>query len=67
MAYVEVCADEKATTASAVLRRAVAWFADSGVHVERALPDNGSCDRSDRWKATCADLRVTPKRTLADG
>ena len=31
VAYVEICADEKADTAVGVLRRAVAWFADRGV------------------------------------
>lgn len=63
VAYVEVCTDEKGATAAAVLRRAVAWFADRGVRVERVLSDNGSCYRSDLWKATCADLGITPKRT----
>lgn len=33
--------DEKATTAPAVLHRAVAWFAEHGVWVERVLSDNG--------------------------
>jgi transposase InsO family protein len=63
VAYVEVCTDEKAATAAAALRRAVAWFADRGVRVERVLSDNGSCYRSDLWKATCAELGITPKRT----
>ena len=41
VAYVEICADEKAATAIGVLHRAVAWFADRGVTVERVLSDNG--------------------------
>ena len=41
VAYVEVCGDEKAETAVGVLHRAVAWFADRGVTVERVLFDNG--------------------------
>lgn len=37
VAYVEICTDEKAVTAIGVLERAVAWFADRGVTVERVL------------------------------
>ncbi|MEJ1923710.1 DDE-type integrase/transposase/recombinase, partial [Microbacterium sp. KHB019] len=42
VAYAEICTDEKADTAIGVLTRAVAWFADRGVTVERVLSDNGS-------------------------
>lgn len=35
VAYAEIHADEKAQTAIGVLRRAVSWFADRGVSVER--------------------------------
>ena len=63
VAYVEICADERATTAVGVLQRAVAWFADQGVTVERVLSDNGSCYRSHAWRQTCAELGITPKRT----
>ena len=63
VAYVEICADERATTAVAVLRRAVAWFAEHGVTVERVLSDNGSCYRSFDWRDTCAELGITAKRT----
>lgn len=61
--YSEIHNDEKATTATAVLRRAAAWFAARGVRIERVLSDNGSCYRSDIWKQTCAELGITPKRT----
>ena len=63
VAYLEICADEKAATAIGVLRRAVAWFADRGVVVERVLTDNGSAYRSYVWRETCAELGITPKRT----
>jgi transposase InsO family protein len=63
VAYVEVCADEKADTAVAVLQRAVGWFAERGVTVERVLSDNGSCYRSFAWRVACADLGIKPKRT----
>ncbi|NBH11494.1 DDE-type integrase/transposase/recombinase [Amycolatopsis sp. SID8362] len=51
------------TAATAVLRRAAAWFADLGVTVERVLSDNGSAHRSRAWHDTCAELGITPKRT----
>jgi len=63
VAYVEICADEKAETAIGVLERAVAWFAERGVLVERVLSDNGSCYRSHAWKDTCRALGITHKRT----
>jgi transposase InsO family protein len=63
VAYAEICADEKAATAIAVLQRAVAWFAERGVTVERVLSDNGSAYRSYAWHDACAQLNVTPKRT----
>ena len=63
VAYAEICADEKAATAIGVLRRAVAWFADHGVTVERVLSDNGSAYRSHAWRDACAELGITPKRT----
>jgi transposase InsO family protein len=61
--YAEIHDDETAATATAVLRRAVAWFADRGVSVERVLSDNGSCYRSRLWAQTCAELGITAKKT----
>jgi transposase InsO family protein len=63
MAYAEICTDEKAATAIAVLRRAVAWFADHGVTVERVLSDNGSAYRSYAWRNACTELGIKHKRT----
>jgi transposase InsO family protein len=63
VAYVEICSDEKADTAIGVLRRAVAWFADHGVTVERVISDNGSAYRSYAWRDACQQLGITPKRT----
>src|SRR4051794_1734909 len=42
LAYVEVLADEKATTAVAFLRRALAFYRAHGISVERLMTDNGS-------------------------
>ena len=63
VAYAEIHTDETAATAVGVLQRAVAWFADHSVTVERVLSDNGSCYRSHAWRDACADLAVTHKRT----
>lgn len=63
VAYAEICSDEKAETAIGVLERAVTWFADRGVTVERVLSDNGSAYTSRAWRDTCAELGITPKRT----
>jgi hypothetical protein len=63
VAYAEIHNDETAVTATAVLRRATAWFAARGVRVERVLSDNGSAYKSHLWRDTCAELRITPKKT----
>jgi transposase InsO family protein len=63
VAYAEICDDEKAETAAAVLHRASAWYAEHGVRVERVLSDNGSCYRSFAWRDACAQLGITHKRT----
>ena len=63
LGYAECHDDETAATAVAVLYRAVAWFAERGVTVERVLSDNGSAYRSRLWADTCAELGITPKKT----
>jgi transposase InsO family protein len=63
LAYTEILADEKKETAAAFLVRSRAWFASTGIVIERVISDNGSCYRSRLWAATCAQLGITPKRT----
>jgi len=63
VAYAEIHHDEKAVTAIAVLQRAVAWFAAQGITTKRVLSDNGSAYVSNAWKAACAELGITAKRT----
>jgi transposase InsO family protein len=58
LAYVEVLSDERGVTASAFLRRALAWFEGFGVTVERVLSDNGSCYRSKVHAQTLAELQI---------
>jgi transposase InsO family protein len=63
VAYAEICSDETAQTAIAVLQRAVAWFAEHGVTVERVLSDNGSAYKSHAWRDACTNLGIVHKRT----
>ena len=63
VAYAEIHDDEKAVTAVAVLHRAVAWFAERGVVVERVLSDNGAAYKSFLWRDTCAELGIKAKKT----
>ncbi|WP_345478797.1 IS481 family transposase, partial [Actinoplanes auranticolor] len=63
VAYAEIHDDETAITATAVLRRAVDWFAQRGVTTRRVLSDNGSAYKSRLWSSTCAELNITVKKT----
>jgi transposase InsO family protein len=63
LAYVEVLPDERGETAAAFLRRAVAWFAERGVKVERVMTDNGSAYRSVIHATVCRELGIRHLRT----
>jgi transposase InsO family protein len=63
LAYAEVLADEKATTALAFLRRAIAFFARYGIVVERVLTDNGSAYRATIHALGCKTLGIRHLRT----
>ena len=63
IAYAEVHDDETAQTATAVLARAVTWYAARGINVERVLSDNGSAYKSHLWLIVCDQLGITVKKT----
>jgi transposase InsO family protein len=63
LAYAEVLADEKATSAIAFLRRAIAFYQRHGITVERVLTDNGSAYRSTVHAIACRTLKVGHLRT----
>jgi transposase InsO family protein len=63
LAYAEVLPDEKATTAVAFLRRAVAFYRDHGIRVEAILSDNGAAYRSVVHALACRTLRIKHLRT----
>jgi transposase InsO family protein len=49
LAYVEVLGDERKDTTTGFLLRALRWFRDQGIRVERGMTDNGSAYRSRRF------------------
>jgi hypothetical protein len=53
LAYAEVLPDEKATTAVAFLRRAIAFYRRHGIEVEQLTTDNGSAYVSFAHAAAC--------------
>jgi transposase InsO family protein len=63
VAYVELLADERATSAARFLDRATTHFASRGVRVERALTDNGSCYQSREFAECCQRLAIVHSRT----
>jgi transposase InsO family protein len=63
LAYAEVLADEKATTAVGFLRRALAFYRRHGITVEAVMTDNGSCYRSSVHAVACKALRLKHRRT----
>ena len=63
LAYAEVLPDEKATTAIAFLRRAIAFFKRHGMTVEQLITDNGSAYRSTVHAIACRALGIRHLRT----
>ena len=63
LAYTEVLADEKATTAAGFLRRAVAFYRRYGIRVEAIISDNGSCYRATTHALACRRLKIRHLRT----
>jgi transposase InsO family protein len=63
VAYVEVLDDERGDTATAFMQRAIAWYADRSVRVERIMTDNGSAYLSRTFRALCQHLGIRHVRT----
>jgi transposase InsO family protein len=63
LAYAEVLPDEKAVTAIAFLRRAVAFYRRHGMTVEELITDNGSAYRSTVHAIACRALAIRHLRT----
>ena len=63
LAYVEVLADEKATSAVGFLQRAVAFYNRHGITVQAVMSDNGACYRSTIHAFACRALGIRHLRT----
>ena len=63
LAYAEILADERKETASAFLTRALGFYAEHGIRVERVLTDNGSCYRSREFARALHEAGVAHRRT----
>jgi transposase InsO family protein len=58
LAYAEVLADERTDTVCGFLERAIAFFGDHGIRVQRLMTDNGSAYRSHAHAAVCRQLGI---------
>ena len=72
LAYAEVLDALTAAAAIAFLRRALAWFAERGVEVERVMTDNGSAYVSYAHRRVLSELgirhlRIRPGRPQTNG
>ena len=63
LSFTQIHPDERAVSAVAHLKAAVAWYASMGVKVARVMTDNGSCYKSHAFKAACAALGLRHIRT----
>lgn len=63
LAYAELLARDDKHASSAFLRRAVAWYAEHGIIVERVLSDNAKPYHSHLWAETCAELEIGRRYT----
>ena len=63
LAYAEVLADAKASTAAGFLQRAIAFYRRYGISVERVLTDNGSCYCGVVHALACRRLGIRHLRT----
>jgi transposase InsO family protein len=63
LAYCEVLPSERSDACAAFLRRAVAWYAEQGIVIERVLSDNAKAYHSHLWRDTCAELGIARRYT----
>jgi transposase InsO family protein len=63
IAFSQILPDEKAGSAVAFLRAALAYYASLGVTVARVMTDNGSCYKAFDFRDTCRDLGLKHIRT----
>lgn len=63
LAYCEILPAEDADCCAAFLQRAIGWYADHGITVERVMTDNAKAYRSRAWRLACARRRIRRRYT----
>jgi transposase InsO family protein len=63
LAYAEILGSEDGEASAAFLARAIAWYREQGIVVERVLTDNAGAYRSRPWRLVCARNRVRRRFT----
>ena len=63
LAYAEILPDERKETAAGFMTRAIGFYADHGIAIERVLTDNGSCYRSRVFAGALGEAGVAHRRT----
>lgn len=63
VAFTDIFPDEKAKSAVAFLRAAVAYYQSLGVTVSRVMTDNGSCYKAFAFRDACRELGIRHIRT----
>ena len=63
LAYCELLASERKGDCAAFLERAVRWYAEQGIVVERVLTDNAKAYHSHAWRDSCTGLEIGRRYT----
>ncbi len=63
LAYCELLRSERKEDCASFLERAVAWYAEQGITIERVLSDNAKAYHSHLWRETCTQLEIGRRYT----
>jgi transposase InsO family protein len=63
LAYTELLTSERKEDCTSFLTRAVAWYREQGIEVERVLTDNAKAYHSGRWQEVCSELGIQRRYT----
>jgi transposase InsO family protein len=63
LAYTELLPSERKEDCAAFLERAVLWYAERGITIERVISDNAKAYHSGLWRDTCIELGIGRRYT----
>jgi len=63
LAYTELLPSARKEDCTAFLTRAVAWYAEQKITIERVLSDNAKAYHSNLWRDTCSQLAIERRYT----